>query len=85
MPPLSQEHKHQALVQLRSGVRTRKVATLVGMSQFFVAHMRKDVGGEIERQRGGCPKLIIDCEKRHCVTLGIESRLGITSTTSKQL
>ena len=42
---LSQEQKHQALVQLRSGVSTRKVVALVSMSQSFVAHMRKDVGG----------------------------------------
>jgi hypothetical protein len=52
MPPLSQEQKHQALMQSKSGVSTREVAALVGMSQSFVAHMkklRKDVGGEIER------------------------------------
>jgi hypothetical protein len=57
---------------LRSGVSTCKVATLVGMSQFSVAHLRKDVRGEIERQRGGCPKLLADQEKRRCVTLVTE-------------
>ena len=43
--------EHQILVQLRSGVSTRKVVALVSMNQYFVAHLRNDVGGEIERQR----------------------------------
>ena len=51
MPLLSHEQKHQALVQLRSGLSTCKVAALVGMSQSSVAHLRKDVGVRIERQR----------------------------------
>ena len=84
MPPLSQEQKHQALVQLRSNISTCKIATLVGMSQSFVVHVRKDVGGEIEKQRGGRPKFLANREKRHCVTLVIEGQLGTTSTT-KQL
>ena len=71
MPPLSQKQKHQALVQLRSGVSTHNVATLVGISQSSKAHMRKDLRN-IQRQRGGCPKLLADLEKRHCVALGIE-------------
>ena len=58
MPLLSQEQKHQALVQLRSSVSTRKVATIVGMSQSSVAHLKKGVGGEIKRQRGGPSKLL---------------------------
>ena len=84
MSPLSQEQKHQALVQLRSGVSTRKVAALVGMSQSFVAHLRKDVREEIEKQRGGRPKLLTDREKRRCVTLVTEGRLGTASATAKQ-
>ena len=44
----------QALMQLRSGLFILKVAALVGMSQSYVAHMRKDIGGELERRRGGC-------------------------------
>ena len=71
MPPLSQKQNHQALVQLRSGVSTHNVATLVGMSQSSIAHTRKDVRN-IERQRGGCPKLLANLEKTHCVALGIE-------------
>ena len=47
MPLLFQEQKHQTLVQLRNNVSTHKVATLVGMRQSFVAHLRKDVRGEI--------------------------------------
>ena len=58
MSLLSQEQKHQALVQLRSGLSTRKVVVVVGMSQSSVAHLRKDVGGEIERRRRGHPKLL---------------------------
>lgn len=46
MPLLSQEQKHQALLQLRGVVVIGKVAALVGMSQFCVAHLRKDVGGQ---------------------------------------
>ena len=60
MPLLSQEQKHQALVHLRSGVSSCKISALVGMSQFLVMHMRKDVGGKIERQRGGHPKLLAE-------------------------
>ena len=56
MLPLSQEQKHQALMQLRSGVSTSKVGTLVGMSQPYVAHLKKDVRNKIERQRGGPSK-----------------------------
>jgi hypothetical protein len=62
MPPLSQKQKHQALVQLRSGVSTRNVDTLVDMSQSSKAHMRKDVRSEIEGQRGGCPKPLADLD-----------------------
>ena len=79
MPPLSQEQKHEALVQLRSGVSTCKVAALVGTSQSFVAHMRKDVRGKIKGQRGGHPKLLIDREKRRCVTPISEGQLGTPS------
>ena len=68
MPPLSQEHKHQALVQLRSVVFTCKVVALEGTSQSFVVHQRKDVEGKIERQGREHPKLLVDREKRHCVT-----------------
>ena len=80
---LSQEQKHQALVQLRSGASTRKVATLVGMSQSLVVHLRKDVGGEIEKQRRRRPKLLVDQEKRRCVTPVIEGRLGNCTCDSK--
>ena len=85
MPPLPREQKHQALVQLRNNVSTCKVAALVGMSQSSIAHLKKDVGGEIERQRGGRPKLLADREKRRCATLVTESRPGIASATTKQL
>ena len=60
MPMLSREQKHQALVQLRRGICTCKVVALVGTSQYLVAHMRKDVRGEIKGQGGGCPKLLVE-------------------------
>ena len=85
MPPLSQEQKDQTLVQLRSGVSTRKVVALVGMSQSFVVHLRKDVGGEIDRQRGRHPKLLANREKRLCVTLVTEGWFGTAFATTKQL
>jgi hypothetical protein len=57
----------------------------VGMSQSSVVHMRKDVGGKIERHRGGRPKLLGDLEKRRRVTLTTEGRLGSASTITKEL
>ena len=72
MPQLSQGQKHQALVQLRSGVSPRKVVALVGMSQSTLAHLRKDIRGKIEGQRGGRPKLLTDRETKYCVNLVIE-------------
>ena len=55
------------------------------MSQSSLAHLKKDVWGEIERQRGGRPKLLAYQEKRHCVTLVIDGRLGTPYVTTKQL
>ena len=72
-------------MQLKSSVFTRTVVALVGMSQSFVARLRKDVGGEIERQRGGHLELLANQEKRRCVTLVIEGRLGTAFATTKQL
>ena len=52
MPLLSQEQKHNDLMQLRNNVFTCKVAAaFVGMSQSSIVHLRKDVGGKIERQK----------------------------------
>ena len=69
----------------RSNDFARKVAALVGMSQFSIAHLRKDVGAEIKRQRGGHPKLLVDWDKKLCVTLVIEGWLGTIFATPKQL
>ena len=68
MPPLSQEHKHQALVQLRSGVSTRKVVALVGMSQSFVADMRKDVGARLRDKEEGIQSFL-QTKRRAVVSL----------------
>ena len=68
MPPLSIEQNDQALVQLRSGVSTRKFPALVDISQSYVAHMRRDVGGEIEIQRRG-HSMLFAIERRGIVSL----------------
>ena len=72
---------------LEGGVSTRKVTALVGMSQSHVTHMRNDVLGEIERQRGGRSKrrLLADQEKRRYVTFAFEGGLGFAYATTKQL
>nr|XP_024358235.1 uncharacterized protein LOC112273549 [Physcomitrium patens] len=85
MPRLCESLKHQALVQLRSGVSTRKVADSLRMSQSSVAHLRKEISGEIEKQRGGRPKVLGEQEKRlgvHLVTTGC---LKTASAAAKQL
>ena len=85
MLPLSQEQKHQALMQLRSGVSTSKVGTLVGMSQPYVAHLKKDVQGtRLRDKEEGHPKLLANQEKMRCVTLVTKGRLGVASATTKQ-
>ncbi|XP_073392457.1 uncharacterized protein [Physcomitrium patens] len=85
MPRLCESLKHQALVQLRSGVSTRKVADSLRMSQSSVAHLRREISGEIEKQRGGRPKVLGEQEKRlgvHLVTAGC---LKTASAAAKQL
>jgi len=52
----SESQKKHVLAQLQSGNYTWKVVALVGMTQSWVAHMRKEIVGEVEKQRGGCPR-----------------------------
>ena len=40
-------------------------------------HLRKDVGGEIERQRGGRPKLLANQDNRRYVSLANLGQLTI--------
>ena len=43
------------------------------MRQSSVAHLRKEISGEVENQRGGRPKILREQEKRlgvHLVTVG---------------
>ncbi|XP_073394419.1 uncharacterized protein [Physcomitrium patens] len=85
MPQLCESLKHQALVQLRSGVSTRKVADSLGMNQSSVAHLRREISGEIEKQRRGRPKVLGEQEKQlgvHLVTTGC---LKTASAAAKQL
>jgi len=65
MPLLSQNQKNKALLQLRSGLSTSKIAALVGISLSYVVHLRKvmwggRVGERFERQRGRHPKFFVD-------------------------
>ena len=67
------------------GVSTRKFADSLGMSQSSVAHMRREISGEIEKQRGERSKILGEQEKRlgvHLVTVG---RLKTPSAAPKQL
>lgn len=76
---------NQEMVQVRSGVSTRKVADSLGMSQPSVAHLRREISGEIKKQRGGRPKVLREQEKRlgvHLVTIG---RPKMASVAAKQL
>jgi len=50
-----------------------KIVTSLGVNQSSKAHLKKDVGSKIERQRGGHPKLLTNLEKRHCVILVTEN------------
>ena len=47
--------------------------------------MGKDVGGEIERHRGERSELLTTREKRYCVTLWPQGRLGAVFATTIQL
>ena len=70
------EKKLEFLMQPRSNVYTHKCAALVSMSQSSIATLKKDVGGEIERQRRWRLKLLTYQEKNYRVALVIEGRLG---------
>lgn len=72
MPPLIQEHKHQALVQHKNGVFTCKIAALVDTNQSSIAHLRRDVGGDVDSQRGRRPKLLLDQDNKHCIVFVTE-------------
>lgn len=85
MPPSSETHKQHALVQLQSGRSIQKVAASVGMSQSWVAHLRKEIVGEVEKQRGGRPRHLSARERRRCVTLLVEGCLGTTKKATIEL
>ena len=57
-------------MQLRSGNSTRKIADSLGMSQSSVAHLRREISGDIEKQRGGCLKFLGEQNKHLGVLLG---------------
>ncbi|XP_073386183.1 uncharacterized protein [Physcomitrium patens] len=71
--------------RLRSGVSTRKVADSLGMSQSSVAHLRREISGKMEKQRGGRPKVLGEQEKRLGVYLVTASCLKTASAAAKQL
>lgn len=73
MARLLESEKHRAQMQLRRGLSTRAVAKLLGMSQSSVAHLRKEISSELEKQKGGRPRVLGEQEKRfgvHLVTAG---------------
>jgi hypothetical protein len=76
-------------VQLRGGVSTPKVASLVGISQSFVAHVRKEVGVRLRDKEEGVQNFlqtdIRGVVKRSCVTLISEGRLGTAFAITKQV
>ena len=84
MPRLCESLKHQALVQLRSGVSTRKVA-LTWNELVFSSSSEGEISGEIKNQRGGCPKVLGEQEKRLGVHLVTTGRLKTASAAAKQL
>ena len=55
-------------MQLRSNVSTRKVSALVGMSQSFVAHLRKDAGARLRDKDEGVQSFL-QTERRGVVSL----------------
>ena len=55
MPRSCASQKLQALEQLWNGNSTQKVADAIGISQSWVLRLRKEIAGEIERQKGGRP------------------------------
>jgi len=75
--------KHQALVQLKSGVSARNVADSFGMSLSSIAHMRGEIIGEIEKQRGGRPKVLGEQEKQLGVHLVTTSHFKTASAAAK--
>ena len=85
MPRSSTPQKLQALEQLRNGNSTRKVADAVGMSQSWVVRLRKEMVGELERQKRGRPRHLIARERRRCLTLFIEGHLGVASKVAAKI
>ena len=48
------------------------------MSQSSIAHLKREISAEIEKQRGGCPKVLREQEKRLGVHLVIVGPLKAT-------
>ena len=77
MPRSFASQKLQALEQLRNGNSTQKIMDAIGMSQSWVVRLRKKIARELERQKGGLPRHLTVRERRRCVTLLMEGRLGV--------
>ena len=85
MPRSSVSQKLQALEQLQNGNSTRKVADAIGMSQSWVVRLRKEIAGELERQKGWHPRHLTARERRTCVTLLTEKHLEIASKVAAEI
>ena len=55
------------------------------MSQSWVVRLRKEVAGELQRQKRGCPRPLTARERRRCVTLLIEGGLGVASQIATKI
>ena len=85
MPHSPVLQKLQALEQLRNGNSTQKVADAIGMSQSWVVRLRKEIPGELERQKGGRPRHLTVRDRWRCVTLLTEGRLGVASKVATKI
>ena len=50
-----------------------------------VVRLRKEIAGELERQKGGRPRHLTARERRRCVTLLTEGRLGVASKVATKI
>ena len=85
IPRSSVWQKLQVLEQLWNGNSTRKFPDAIGMSQSWVVRLRKEIVGELERQKGERPRHLTTRERQRCVTLLTEGRLGVASKVAAEI
>ena len=85
MPHFFASQKLQALEQLWNGNSTQKVADAIGMNQSWVVRLRKEIAGDLERQKRGRPRHLTARMRRRCVTLLTQGRLGVASKLATKI